>query len=88
MLRDCGEQRVLVVIEGKRHFLPGVVGVDFNALWAKYLRGGGAKMFMMVKGSCAALKATCGWPPQISNCIRTHLRERYDVRPKPVIADI
>lgn len=45
-------------------------------------------MFMMVKGSCAAPKATCGWPPLISNCIRTHLGERYDVGPKPVIADM
>lgn len=43
MLWDCGEQRVLVVVEGKRHFLPGVMGVDFDALWAKYLNGGGAK---------------------------------------------
>lgn len=43
MLWDRGEQRVLVVVEGKRHFLPGVMGVDFNALWAKYLNGGGAK---------------------------------------------
>lgn len=42
----------------------------------------------MVKGSCAALKATCGWPPFKSNCIRTHLEERYNVRPKPLIADM
>lgn len=43
MLREGGEQRVLVVVEGKRYFLLGVMGVDFNALWAKYLREGGAK---------------------------------------------
>lgn len=45
-------------------------------------------MFMMVKGSCAAPKATCGWPPLTSNRIRTHLGERYDVGPKPAMADM
>lgn len=30
-------------------------------------------MFMMVRGSCAALKATCGSSPLTSNCIRNHL---------------
>lgn len=81
MLWDCGEQRVLVVVEGKRHFLPGVMGVDFNALWAKYLNGGRAKTIRMVKGRCAALKATCGCT-LVSNCIKTHFRERYYIRPK------
>lgn len=37
-------------------------------------------MFMMVRGSCAAPKATCGFPPPPSNCIRTHLGE-YDGGP-------
>lgn len=43
MAGDGGERRVLVVAEGRRPFVPGVVGIDFNALWVKYLRGGGAK---------------------------------------------
>lgn len=45
-------------------------------------------MFVMVKGSCAAPKATCGWPHLPSNRIRTHLWERYDCGSKPLTADM
>lgn len=45
-------------------------------------------MFVMVKGGCAAPKATCGWPHLPSNRIRTHLWERYDCGSKPLTADM
>lgn len=66
---------MLVVLKGMRHFLPGVMGVDFNALWVKYLRGGGAKCLRWYKVG-AAPRATCGRPLPTSNCIRTHLGKR------------